>query len=43
MAGGGRDGGLRWWCKGGAKVWCLATKKVKENERECREKLERNE
>ncbi|KAF5943490.1 hypothetical protein HYC85_017567 [Camellia sinensis] len=27
MAGGSGDGGLRWWCKGGAKVGCLATRK----------------
>ncbi|THF94206.1 hypothetical protein TEA_029976 [Camellia sinensis var. sinensis] len=27
MAGSGGDGGLRWWCKGGAKEGCLATKK----------------
>ncbi|CAL5364572.1 unnamed protein product [Camellia sinensis] len=43
VAGGGGDGGSRWWCKGGAKVWCLASKKVKENERESREKLENEE
>ena len=43
VAGGGGDGGLRWWCKGGAKVGCWATKKVKENERERREKLKREE